>query len=111
MLSTVNIKGMEIVPPKNTSGAYDTHPNMPIAPINVVVNGKRRAGKTVCCINLIEKMDFDYVIAVSPTMNSNKEIMSRLNIEHVFEDPDDLSCIDKISKIRTKRSRVSSHTL
>ena len=105
MLSTVNIKGMEIVPPKNTSGAYDTHPDMPLAPVNVVVNGKRRAGKTCCTINLIEKMDFDYVIAVSPTMNSNKEIMSRLNIEYVFEDPDDLSCIDKIKEIVNEEAR------
>ena len=105
MLSTVNIKGMEIVPPKNSSGAYDTHPDLPIAHINVVVNGKRKSGKTTVTINLIEKMEYDYVIAVSPTMNSNKEIMSRLNIEHVFDDPDDLTCIDKIKEIVNEEAR------
>ena len=105
MLSTVNIKGMEIVPPKNSSGAYDTHPDLPIAPINVVVNGKRKSGKTCATINLIEKMEYDYVIAVSPTMNSNKEIMSRINIEHVFDDPDDLTCIDKIKEIVNEEAR------
>jgi hypothetical protein len=64
-----------------------------------LVVGKRNSGKTVATINLIEKMKYDYVIAVSPTMNSNKEIMDRLNIEFVFEDVEDVSVIDSIKKI------------
>ena len=99
MLSTVNIKGMEIVPPKETSGAYETSPDMPKMHVVMVVNSKRGGGKTTCVVNLIEKMGYDYTIAVSPTMNSNKELMSRINIEHVFEDPDDITCIDKIKEI------------
>lgn len=43
-------------------------------------------------------MGFDYVIAVSATMASNKELMSRLNIQHEF-DPDDPMVIDKIKEI------------
>ena len=43
-------------------------------------------------------MGFDYVIAVSATMASNKELMSRLNIQHEF-DPDDPTVIDKIREI------------
>jgi len=70
-----------------------------------VIVGKRAAGKSVAAINLIEKMGFDYTIAVSPTMNSNKELMERLNIEHTFDDPDDLTCIDKIKEIINGEAR------
>ena len=99
MLSTQSVKGLQIVPPKETSGAYETSPDMPKMHCVTVIVGKRAAGKSVAAINLIEKMGYDYTIAVSPTMNSNKELMSRLNIEHTFDDPDDLTCIDKIKEI------------
>jgi hypothetical protein len=105
MLSTQSVKGLQIVPPKNESGTYETPPDMPRSgQVNVTV-GKRKSGKSCAIINLIEKMGFDYTIAVSPTMNSNKELMSRLNIEHVFEDPDDLTCIDKIKEIVNEEAR------
>ncbi|MAO22225.1 MAG: hypothetical protein CMJ25_15870 [Phycisphaerae bacterium] len=64
-----------------------------------VAVGKRASGKSTAIINLIERMKFDYCIAVSPTMNSNKELMDRLKIEHTFEDVDDPSVIDKIKEI------------
>jgi len=105
MLSTQSIKGLEIIPPKQTSGAYETAPDMPKMHCVTVIVGKRAAGKSVAAINLIEKMNYDYTIAVSPTMDSNKEIMSRLNIEHVFDDPDDLTCIDKIKEIVNEEAR------
>jgi hypothetical protein len=105
MLSTQNVKGLQIVPPKETSGAYETAPDMPKMHNVVVIVGKLAAGKSVAAINLIEKMGYDYTIAVSPTMNSNKELMSRLNIEHTFEDPDDLTCIDKIKEIVNEEAR------
>jgi hypothetical protein len=105
MLSTKSVKGLQIVPPKETSGAYETSPDMPKMHCVTVIVGKRAAGKSVAAINLIEKMDYDYTIAVSPTMNSNKELMSRLNIEHTFDDPDDLTCIDKIKEIVNEEAR------
>jgi len=105
MLTTKSVKGLQIVPPKNESGTYETPPDMPRSgQVNVCV-GKRRSGKSCAIINLIEKMGFDYTIAVSPTMNSNKELMSRLNIEHTFDDPDDLTCIDKIKEIVNEEAR------
>ena len=55
-------------------------------------------------INLIEQMNYDYSIVVSPTMKSNKELMERLNVEHVFEDPDDLTVVDKIKEIVQKEA-------
>jgi len=105
MLSTQSVKGLQIVPPKETSGAYETSPDMPKMHCVTVIVGKRAAGKSVAAINLIEKMGYDYTIAVSPTMNSNKELMSRLNIEHTFEDPDDLTTVDKIKDIVTGEAR------
>ena len=105
MLSTQSVKGLQIVPPKETSGAYETNVNMPKMHCVTVIVGKRAAGKSVAAINLIEKMGYDYVIAVSPTMDSNKELMSRLNIEHTFNDPDDLSCVDKIKDIVNEEAR------
>lgn len=105
MLSTKSVKGLQIVPPKETSGAYETAPDMPKMHCVTVIVGKRAAGKSVAAINLIEKMGYDYTIAVSPTMNSNKELMSRLNIEYVFNDPDDLTCVDKIKDIVNEEAR------
>jgi len=105
MLSTKSVKGLQITPPKETSGAYETAPDMPKMHCVTVIVGKRAAGKSVAAINLIEKMGYDYTIAVSPTMNSNKELMSRLNIEHVFDDPDDATTIDKIKEIVNGEAR------
>lgn len=99
MLSHKTVSGLNIIPPKGQSGFHETDENMPRAHTVTLVVGKRNSGKTVATINLIEKMKFDYVIAVSPTMNSNKEIMDRLNIEYVFDDVDDLSIVDSIKKI------------
>jgi hypothetical protein len=105
MLTTQNVKGLQIVPPKETSGAYETSQDMPKMHCVTVIVGKRAAGKSVAAINLIEKMGYDYTIAVSPTMNSNKELMSRLNILHTFDDPDDLTSIDKIKEIVNEEAR------
>ena len=63
--------------------------------------GKRASGKSTAVVNLIERMQFDYVIAVSPTISSNKELMDRLKIKHVFEDCDDPDIVDKIARPRT----------
>jgi len=105
MLSTQSVKGLQIVPPKETSGAYETSNDMPKMHCVTVIVGKRAAGKSVAAINLIEKMGYDYTIAVSPTMQSNKELMSRLNIEHTFDDPDDLTTVDKIKDIVNGEAR------
>lgn len=104
MLKHAKIKGMEIKPPKQTSGDYDTPENCPSMHQVLVCVGKRRSGKSTAVINLVEQMRFDYSIAVSPTMKSNKELMERLNVEHVFEDPDDLTVVDQIKAIVQKEA-------
>ena len=98
-MKTVDVKNLQIVPPKNESGSYETTPDMPKMHQVCVIVGKRAAGKSVAAVNLIEKLGFDYSIVVSPTMASNKELFKRLKIEHAFEDPDDLTTIDQIKEI------------
>jgi hypothetical protein len=98
-MKTQKIKGMEIVPPKSESGLYETATMMPKMHQVCIAIGKRASGKSTGIINLIEKMNFDYIIAVSPTMQSNKELMDRINVEHVFDDVDNPNIIDDIKKI------------
>ena len=103
-MKTSKVKGLEIIPPKSESGLYTTDTFMPKMHQVCIAVGKRASGKSTAIINLIERMKFDYVIAVSPTMNSNKELMDRLNIEHVFEDIDDPGVIDSIKEIVKKEA-------
>lgn len=98
-MKTSKVKGLQIIPPKSESGQYETDTFMPKMHQVCVAVGKRASGKSTAIINLIERMKFDYTIAVSPTMNSNKELMDRLNIEHIFEDIDDPNIIDQIKDI------------
>ena len=97
-MKTVKVSNMDITPPNTTSGDFETPPMCIAGHCVVLCVGKRRSGKTTACTSLVEKMGFDYVIAVSATMASNKELMSRLNIQHEF-DPDDPMVIDKIKEI------------
>ena len=83
MLSTKSVNGLKIIPPKETSGAYETSPDMPKMHCVTVIVGKRAAGKSVAAVNLIEKMNYDYTIVVSPTMASNKELFKRLDRKSV----------------------------
>ncbi len=98
-MKTTKIPNLKIVPPKSESGLYETDRFMPKMHQVCVAVGKRASGKSTAIVNLIEQMKFDYCIAVSPTMNSNKELLDRLKIEHTFEDVDDPSVIDKIKNI------------
>lgn len=98
-MKTIDVKNLQIVPPKNESGSYETAPDMPKMHQVCVIVGKRAAGKSVAAVNLIEKLGYDYSIVVSPTMASNKELFKRLKIEHSFEDADDPTTIDQIKEI------------
>lgn len=103
-MRTKIIPNLQIIPPSQESGFYETDTFMPRSgQVNIAI-GKRNSGKSTAVINLIEKMKFDYCIAVSPTMNSNKELMGRLNIEHIFEDIDDTGVIDQIKDIINKEA-------
>ena len=63
-----------------------------------VAVGKRASGKTVAVVSLLEKMKYDRVLFVSPTIKSNKEMIDRLKLNptDIYEDCDDITVIDKI---------------
>lgn len=103
-MKTAKVKNLEIIPPKSESGLYTTDTFMPKMHQVCIAVGKRASGKSTAIINLIERMKFDYCIAVSPTMNSNKELMDRLNIEQIFEDVDDPNVIDQIKNLVKKEA-------
>ncbi len=100
-MRTQKLKGLDIVPPKSTSGEYETQPNMYKMHQVCIIVGKRQSGKTTALVSLLEQMKYDRILFVSPTMKSNKEILSRLKIDEndIFEDCDDPTVIDKIKKI------------
>ena len=98
MLSTVKVKGLEIKPPKGSAFAYETAPNLPKLHQACLVVGPRGAGKTTAAINLIERLPFDRIFVISPTMRSNAELMKRLKMDpnDVYPDPDDIAALDAI---------------
>ena len=98
-MKTAKVKNLHIIPPKSESGSYQTDTFLPKMHQVCIAVGKRASGKSTAIVNLIERLKYDYCIAVSPTMNSNKELMERLKIEHTFEDIDDINVIDKIKDI------------
>ena len=98
-MKTKKVNNLEIIPPKSESGSYPTDTFLPKMHQVSIAVGKRASGKSTAIVNLIERLKFDYCIAVSPTMNSNKELMERLKIEHTFEDIDDTNVIDQIKDI------------
>lgn len=92
------IDNLVVKPPKATAFAYDTPPDMPRLHQNMLVVGARGSGKSVAAVHCINMLKFDRIFCISPTMQSNKEIMAKLKIspEDIFPDPDDFTCIDKI---------------
>ena len=99
-MKTVKLKGHDIVPPKHTSGAYETHPDLYRMHQVCVIVGKRQSGKTTAAVFLLEQMRYDRILVVSPTMKSNRELLSRLKIDEqdIWEDPD-APVIDEIKKV------------
>ena len=97
-MKTVKVKNFDIKVGKGKAFAYETPPECPKAHQNALFVGKRSSGKTLSAVNLIEKMKYDRLFVVSPSVLSNKELMDRLSIEpdDVYDDVDDITCIDRI---------------
>lgn len=99
-IKTQRCKTMDLEISKGKPFSYETPDECPKAHINIGVCSKRGSGKTEITVNLLEKMNYDRIFVISPTMLSNKDVMARLNIEEedIYEDPDDISCLDKIKE-------------
>ena len=91
---------LKINVPNTSAFAHETHDDLPKMHQQVLCVGKRGSGKTICIVNLIEKMQYDRIFVISPTFKSNISIMQQLNIDDddVYEDTEDISIIDDIKK-------------
>ena len=98
---TKPLKNLSITPSAGSAFQVETPRDLIKLHQCCVIVGKRGSGKTTALVSLVEKLPFDILIAVSPTMRSNHALMSRLSIDpqHVLEDPDDPAVIDKIREI------------
>lgn len=91
---------LKINVPNTSAFAHETHDDLPRMHQQVLCVGKRGSGKTICIVNLIEKMQYDRIFVISPTFKSNISIMEQLNIDEddVYEDTEDINIIDDIKR-------------
>ena len=93
-----HIPNLAIRPPSGSAFGCETPPNMLKLHQAMLIVGPRGAGKTTACSGIVERLPFDRIFVISPSMKSNKELMSRLRIkdEDVYEDPDDITSLERI---------------
>ena len=93
-----HIPNLAIRPPGGSAFGCETPPNMMKLHQAMLIVGPRGAGKTTACVNICERLPFDRIFVISPSMKSNKELMKRLRIkdEDVYEDPDDITSLERI---------------
>ena len=97
-MKTIKLKNLDINVGKGKAFAYDTPDDLPKAHQNCLFVGKRASGKTLGCVNLLEKMNYQRIFVVSPSVSSNKDMMDRLHLDpdDIYDDVDDITCIDQI---------------
>ena len=97
------IPNLDLKVPKANAFKYETHPDLPKLHQNMIFVGCRGSGKGVAMSNIIRMLPFDRVLIISPTVQSNKELLKDLNIneEDVF-DPDNKSAIQEVIDIVDK---------
>ena len=110
-MRTQKVPNMDIVVPKGSAFAFDTDPMMFPSHQSCLVIGKRGSGKSVIAVNIIERMKYDRIFIVSPTIQSNKALLDRLKIDpDDIYDPDDLEALDDIKKkIDTERDEYEKY--
>jgi hypothetical protein len=111
-MKRVKIKGLEIKPSSGDAFPYETAPDMPKLHTCLIANAKRGGSKTTSIVNLMEHLPFDRIFIVSPTYNSNLNLMSRLKVEpdDIYDDPNDISCLDSImDKINQERDDLEEY--
>ena len=98
-MRTKKVPGLEIKVPSGNAFAFNTDPMMFKSHQSCLVIGKRGSGKSVIAVNIIERMKYDRLFIVSPTIQSNKALLDRLKIDpDDIYDPDDLEALDDIKR-------------
>ena len=111
-MKTIKLKNLDIDTGKAKQFSYETPIDLPKAHQNMMFVGKRNSGKTLSCVNLLEKMNYDRIFVISPSVLSNKDTMERLHLnpDDIYVDVDDISCIDKIiEKIDQERDDLEEY--
>ena len=103
----VKVPGLDIKIPPGSAFKIDTPLMMPKMHLLAAVVAPRGYGKGVITTNLIEQLKVvDRLILVSPSAASNKALNDRLERilapEDIFDDPKDVSVLDKIVAIVEK---------
>jgi tRNA A37 threonylcarbamoyladenosine biosynthesis protein TsaE len=103
----IKANGMDIKPPKGKAFSYKTEPLLPKAHMITGVFGKRGAGKGVATTHLIKALKFDRLFIISPTFESNSELMNQfdnIDTDDIYSDLDDREIMKKITeKINAER--------
>jgi len=94
------IKNITFISPGTNPFALETKPEHIKLHSLCIVCGKRGSGKSYFVSNLLKWCEFDIVLIISPTVDSNYSQFKHLNIQpnHVF-DPDDIDVVSKIIDI------------
>lgn len=111
-MKTNKVKGLDITLGKSNAFAYETPPDLPKAHQSMLFVGKRGSGKTLGLVNLLEKMNYDRIFMISPSVLSNKEMMDRLHLDpdDIYDDVDDITCIEKIIlKVEQERNDLEEY--
>lgn len=96
----MKVPGLEIKAPKDSAFRYETPKHLPKLHQNCIFVGARGSGKGVAMANMIRMLPFDRVLVISPTFDSNREILKDLKIDRgdVF-DPEDPEVVKKVRDI------------
>jgi len=98
-MRTQHVPGMEIKVPKGNAFAFETDDMMFKSHQSCLVVGCRGSGKSCLAVNIMERMKYDRIFIVSPTIQSNKALLDMLKIDpDDIYDPDDLDCLDDIKR-------------
>ena len=99
---------LDIEIPNVKAFCYETDEDLPQSHQQILVNGARGSGKTLCIVNLIKKMKYHRIFWISPTCKSNQTIMSMLKIndEDIYEDIDDITIPDQIKAEIEEEARL-----
>ena len=103
----VKVPGLDIQIPPGGAFKIETPPMLPKMHLLAAVVAPRGYGKGVITTNLIEQLKVvDRLILVSPSAASNKALNDRLKrilaSEDMFDNPNDISVLDKIVGIVEK---------
>ncbi len=72
----IKVPNLQIKVPNGSPFTYATDSMMPKAHQNCLIVAPRGQGKTTLAVNLIERMPYDRIFVVSPSIKSNKVLMS-----------------------------------